>query len=49
MSTRIGILTGGGDCPGLNEAFHRRHGRGVSYSIAIVAEGAKPIGIEFGD
>ena len=26
------------------EAFHRRHGRGVSYSIAIVAEGAKPKG-----
>ena len=24
------------------EAFHRRHGRGVSYSIAVVAEGAKP-------
>jgi 6-phosphofructokinase 1 len=26
------------------EAFHRRHGRGVSYSIVIVAEGAKPKG-----
>jgi 6-phosphofructokinase 1 len=26
------------------EACHRRHGRGVSYSIAIVAEGAKPKG-----
>ena len=26
------------------EAFHRRHGRGVSYSIVIVAEGAKPRG-----
>jgi 6-phosphofructokinase 1 len=26
------------------EAFHRRHGRGVSYSIAVVAEGAKPKG-----
>jgi phosphofructokinase-like protein len=26
------------------EAFHRRHGRGVSYSIAIVAEGAKAKG-----
>jgi 6-phosphofructokinase 1 len=23
------------------EAFHRRHGRGVSYSIVVVAEGAK--------
>jgi phosphofructokinase-like protein len=26
------------------ETFHRRHGRGVSYSIAVVAEGAKPKG-----
>jgi 6-phosphofructokinase 1 len=26
------------------EAFHRRHGRGVSYSIVVVAEGAKPKG-----
>jgi 6-phosphofructokinase 1 len=26
------------------EAFHRRHGRGVSYSIVVVAEGAKPRG-----
>jgi 6-phosphofructokinase 1 len=26
------------------EAFHRRHGRGVSYSICVVAEGAKPKG-----
>ena len=25
-------------------AFHRRHGRGVSYSIAVVAEGARPKG-----
>jgi 6-phosphofructokinase 1 len=25
-------------------AFHRRHGRGVSYSIVVVAEGAKPKG-----
>ena len=25
-------------------AFHRRHGRGVSYSIVVVAEGAKPRG-----
>jgi ATP-dependent phosphofructokinase / diphosphate-dependent phosphofructokinase len=26
------------------EAFNRRHGRGVSYSIVVVAEGAKPRG-----
>src|SRR3954451_1643922 len=26
------------------EMLHRRHGRGVSYSIAVVAEGAKPRG-----
>lgn len=26
------------------EAFHKRHGRGVSYSIVVVAEGAKPKG-----
>jgi 6-phosphofructokinase len=26
------------------ESFHRRHGRGVSYSIVVVAEGAKPKG-----
>jgi len=26
------------------EAFHRRHGRGVSYSIVVVSEGAKPKG-----
>ena len=26
------------------EAFHRRHGRGVSYSVVVVAEGAKPRG-----
>jgi ATP-dependent phosphofructokinase / diphosphate-dependent phosphofructokinase len=26
------------------EAFHRRHGRGVSYSIVVIAEGAKPKG-----
>ncbi|MBA3394218.1 MAG: 6-phosphofructokinase [Deltaproteobacteria bacterium] len=26
------------------EAFHRRHGRGVSYSICVVSEGAKPKG-----
>jgi 6-phosphofructokinase 1 len=26
------------------DAFHRRHGRGVSYSIVVVAEGAKPKG-----
>jgi phosphofructokinase-like protein len=26
------------------DAFHRRHGRGVSYSIVICAEGAKPRG-----
>src|SRR5258708_38946653 len=26
------------------EAFHRRHGRGVSYSIVVVAEGAKAKG-----
>src|SRR5262249_60789272 len=26
------------------EAFHRRHGRGVSYSVVIVAEGARPRG-----
>jgi 6-phosphofructokinase 1 len=26
------------------EAFHRRHGRGVSYSVCVVAEGAKPKG-----
>jgi 6-phosphofructokinase 1 len=25
-------------------AFHRRHGRGVSYSLVVVAEGAKPKG-----
>src|SRR5690349_18453948 len=25
-------------------AFHRRHGRGVSYSIVVVAEGARPKG-----
>jgi phosphofructokinase-like protein len=25
-------------------AFHRRHGRGVSYSIVVIAEGAKPRG-----
>ena len=25
-------------------AFHRRHGRGVSYSIVVVSEGAKPKG-----
>jgi len=29
------------------DAFHRRHGRGVSYSIVVVAEGAKPKGGEF--
>ena len=29
------------------EAFHRRHGRGVSYSIVVVAEGAKPKGGTF--
>ncbi len=28
------------------EAFHRRHGRGVSYSIVVVAEGAVPRGGE---
>jgi len=26
------------------DTFHRRHGRGVSYSIVVVAEGAKPKG-----
>jgi 6-phosphofructokinase 1 len=26
------------------DAFHRRHGRGVSYSIVVIAEGAKPKG-----
>jgi phosphofructokinase-like protein len=26
------------------DAFHRRHGRGVSYSIVVVAEGARPKG-----
>ncbi|MBA3818472.1 MAG: 6-phosphofructokinase [Deltaproteobacteria bacterium] len=26
------------------DAFHRRHGRGVSYSICVVSEGAKPKG-----
>ena len=26
------------------EAFHRRHGRGVSYSLVVIAEGAKPRG-----
>jgi ATP-dependent phosphofructokinase / diphosphate-dependent phosphofructokinase len=26
------------------EAFHRRHGRGVSYSIVVISEGAKPKG-----
>ena len=26
------------------DAFHRRHGRGISYSIVVVAEGAKPKG-----
>jgi 6-phosphofructokinase 1 len=26
------------------EAFHRRHGRGVTYSLVVVAEGAKPHG-----
>jgi 6-phosphofructokinase 1 len=26
------------------EAFHRRHGRGVSYSVVVVSEGAKPKG-----
>ena len=26
------------------DAFHRRHGRGVSYSLVVVAEGAKPKG-----
>jgi 6-phosphofructokinase 1 len=27
-------------------AFHKRHGRGVSYSIVVVSEGAKPRGGE---
>ena len=26
------------------EAFHRRHGRGISYSIVVVAEGAQAEG-----
>jgi ATP-dependent phosphofructokinase / diphosphate-dependent phosphofructokinase len=26
------------------EAFHRRHGRGVSYSLCVISEGAKPKG-----
>ena len=26
------------------ESFHRRHGRGVSYSVVVIAEGAKPQG-----
>ena len=26
------------------EAFHRRHGRGVTYSLVVVAEGARPQG-----
>lgn len=26
------------------ESFHRRHGRGVSYSVCVIAEGAKPKG-----
>ena len=26
------------------DSFHRRHGRGVSYSICVIAEGAKPKG-----
>jgi ATP-dependent phosphofructokinase / diphosphate-dependent phosphofructokinase len=26
------------------DAFHRRHGRGTSYSVVVVAEGAKPKG-----
>jgi phosphofructokinase-like protein len=26
------------------DAFHRRHGRGVTYSLVVVAEGAKPKG-----
>jgi 6-phosphofructokinase 1 len=29
------------------EAFHKRHGRGVSYSIVVVAEGAKPKGEDY--
>jgi ATP-dependent phosphofructokinase / diphosphate-dependent phosphofructokinase len=28
-------------------AFHRRHGRGVSYSIVVVAEGARPKGGDY--
>ena len=28
-------------------AFHKRHGRGVSYSIVVVAEGAKPKGGDY--
>jgi ATP-dependent phosphofructokinase / diphosphate-dependent phosphofructokinase len=29
------------------EHFHKRHGRGVSYSIVVVAEGAKPKGGDY--
>jgi ATP-dependent phosphofructokinase / diphosphate-dependent phosphofructokinase len=29
------------------QAFHRRHGRGVSYSIVVVAEGARPQGGDY--
>ena len=39
---RIGILTGGGDCPGLNAVI-----RGVAKS-AILVRGWKVIGIEDG-
>jgi len=29
------------------DAFHRRHGRGVSYSVVVVAEGARPKGGDY--
>ena len=42
---RVGLLTGGGDCPGLNAAIRAvvKHGIGeYGHSIIVVAEGAIP-------
>ena len=35
------------ELPRVIDAFHRRHGRGVSHSIVVIAEGARPKGGDY--
>jgi 6-phosphofructokinase len=50
MAERIGILTGGGDCPGLNAVCRKiaeREAMGRQFTLVVVAEGARAKGGEF--